>query len=156
MFVYSQENLYKIKDPDDVRIIKTLGTTLGGLALFAVLKSGETVQLTSPKRVMAFPDCPFEYLARQVENNFWDDFSFVGNYYAINKSKLKKLGFIDNGEKRIVVYGFYKDGSKVALFNPTKKSFKKKFKAQLETALGLECEDVSKQNIFGLDNEFKI
>ena len=144
MFVYIEENLQKIKNPDDVNIIKPVSPDGKGTALWARLNNGEAVQLTELKGVMTFPFEPIYWLAREQFGKFYfENFATIGNQISINKNHLVKLGYVDIGDKRVDTYAYFNDGRIVLLYQPLRKYFFKKFKSEMEQTFGMQFEDIT-------------
>lgn len=142
-FAYIDESLQKIKNPDDVNIIRPASAGKG-TALVASINNGKVVQLTKPKGVMAFPFEPIYWLAREQLGRFYfQDFATVDNKISINKNHLTRLGYVDTNEKRVTTYAYFDDGKITSLYNPLRKYFFKEFKAELEQKFGMQFEDIT-------------
>ena len=144
-FNYIYENLEKIKNPNDVDIIKP-GPAGKGTALWARLNNGEAVQLTEPQGVMTFPFEPIYWLRTQLLGRFYfENFATVDNKLSINKTHLTRLGYIDTNEKRVKTYAYFDDWIIITLYDPLRKYFFKEFKAELEQKFGIPFEDITEE-----------
>lgn len=142
-FAYIDENLQKIKNPDDVNIIRPASVGRG-TALVASINNGEVVQLTKPKGVMTFPFEPIYWLAREQFGKFYfENFATIDNKISINKNHLTRLGYVDTNEKRVITYAYFDDRTIISLHKPLRKYFFKEFKAELEQKFGIQFEDIT-------------
>lgn len=147
MFDYIEENLEKIKNPDDVNIIKPAPAGRG-TALFARLNNGEAIQLTKPKGVMTFPFEPIYWLAREQLGKFYfENFATVDNQISINKKHLIRLGYVYVYKKRVRTYAYFDDGKIISLYNPITRYFFKEFKPKMEQKFGMQFEDITEEVI---------
>lgn len=153
MFDYYEENLAKIKNPNDIDIIKPVQTQRGGTALFARINNGEAIQLTAPKGKLTFPFEPIYWLRQQMGRFYWENFANIQNVIAINKTHLARLCYVDTNEKRVKVYAYFDDGNIIELFNPDKKFFFKKFKSEVERACEMKFEDITQEVIKNTKND---
>jgi len=145
MFDYIEENLEKIKNPNDVDIIKrSWPQDNKGYSLYARINNGDAIQLTEPKGVMTFPFEPIYWLARDVFGKFYfKDFAILGNLVAINKKHLTRLGYVDTNEKRLTTYAYFDDGRIIKLYQPYRKYFFKEVKPKMEQKFDMRFEDVT-------------
>ncbi|MFQ6723978.1 MAG: hypothetical protein ACLRFE_01405 [Clostridia bacterium] len=152
MFDYIEENLEKIKNPNDVNIIKPAKLDRG-YELWARINNGEKIQLTEPKSKMTFPFEPIYWLAREQFGKFYfKDFGMIDNYVAINKNHLKELQYLDSQKldpkgKRVGLYVCFDDGLTIFLAEPTKKYFLNKLKPEMEQKFGMQFKDVTQEAI---------
>lgn len=146
MFDYIEENLEKIKNPNDVNIIKPASQDRKGTALWARLNNGDAIQLTEPKGVMTFPFEPIYWLAREEFGRFYfQNFGTIDNQISINKTHLVRLGYVDTKTKRISTCAYFDDGRIVSLYQPLRKYFFKKFKPEIEQKFGMQFEDITEE-----------
>ena len=147
MFDYIEENLEKIKNPNDVDIIKrSWPESDKGYSIYARINNGEAVQLTKPMGRMTFPFEPIYWLAREVFGKFYfKNFAILDNLIAINKNHLTKLGYVDTNEKRVEIYVYFDDGNVISLAHPTRKHFFKTWKAEIEQKCGMQFEDITEE-----------
>lgn len=152
MFDYIEENLEKIKNPNDVDIIKRSWPEGDkGYSLYARINNDELVQLTKPMGRMTFPFEPIYWLAREVFGKFYfNDFAILDNVIAINKNHLVKLGYVDENliqhkNKRVGLYAYFDDGNIISFAHPTSKYFFKTWKAEIEQKCGMQFEDITEE-----------
>ena len=146
MFDYIEENLEKIKNPNDVNFIKPASPEGKGTALWARLNNGEAVRLTETKGVMTFPWEPIYWLARErLGQIYFKTFGSIDNQLAINKKHLIRFGYVDLNKKRISTYAYFDDGRMVLLYEPLRKYFFKKFKPEMEQEFGIQFEDITEE-----------
>lgn len=152
MFDYIEENLEKIKNPNDVNIIKPRKVDKG-YELWARINNGEAVKLTKSMSKITFPFEPIYWLAREVFGKFYfKDFGVVDNFVAINKNHLKELQYLDLQKldtkgKRVGLYGRFDDGLIMFLAEPTRKYFFNKWKPEMEQKFGMQFKDVTQEAI---------
>ena len=152
MFDYIEENLEKIKNPNDVDIIKPIKADKG-YELWARINNGEAVKLTKSMSKMTFPFEPIYWLAREVFGKFYfEDFGIVDNFVAINKNHLTELKYLDSQKldpkgKRVGLYVCFDDGNMVFLAEPTRKYFLNKLKTEMEEKFGMQFKDVTQEAI---------
>lgn len=145
MFNYIDENIEKIKNPDDVNIIKPAPADRG-TALWARLNNGDAIQLTEPKGVMTFPFEPIFWIGTNLLGKFYfTNFATIDNRVSINKKHLTRLGYIDTNEKRISTYAYFDDGRIIRLYKPLRKYFFKKLKPEMEQKFGMQFEDITEE-----------
>ena len=146
MFNYIEENLEKIKNPDDVDIIKPAKIDKDGWSLWARINNGEAVRLTEPLGKLNFPFEPIRHLAMaQFGRFYFKDFCTIDNYTAVNKNHLTRLGYVDTNEKRVSTYAYFDDGQIVILCQPLRRYFFKKFKPEMEQKFGMLFEDITEE-----------
>ena len=153
MFNYYEENLAKIKNPNDVDIIKPAQVQGGGMALFARINNGESIQLTSPKGRLTFPFEPIYWLGKEMGRFYWESFVKVYNLVAINKTHLTRLCYVNTNGIRVDAYAYFDDGKIIKFCKPTKKFFFKKLKSEIEQACEMEFEDITQEVIKNTKND---
>lgn len=146
-FTYIDENLEKIKNPNDVDIIKVASKDEKGYSIFARINSGEAVRLTKPMGRMSIPYQSMLYLSHELGRFYWEDFAVFDNF-AINKNHLEKLTYvdvklIDSKHNRVNLCAHFDDGNIIYVANPLRKYFFKTWKAQIEERCGMEFEDIT-------------
>ena len=153
MFDYIEENLEKIKNPDDVNIIKPKKLENRSFVILAKINNGETVQLTKPMGKLTFPFEPIYWLAREQFGKFYfKNFGIVENFVAINKNYLQELKYLDSQKldpkgKRVGLYVCFDDGNMVFLAEPKRKYFFNKLKPELEQMFGMQFKDITQEVI---------
>ena len=158
MFTYIDENLEKIKNPNDVNIIKPKKLENGSFAIVAKINNGNSVQITRPLGKFHFPEDPIYCLSMEYGRFYFKDFVIVDNFVAINRNHLTELKYLDLQKldpkaKRIGVYVGFDDNSTIFLAEPTIKYFFKKFKPKMEEKFGMQFEDVTQVAIVIIDLE---
>ena len=73
MFDYIEENLEKIKNPNDVNVIATHWDE-DGYYLRVRLNNGEALQLTEPMGRISYPYEPINYIYNEMGRFYWEDF----------------------------------------------------------------------------------
>lgn len=149
-FEYIDENLEKIKNPDDVDIIKVASKDEKGYSLFARINSGDAVRLTKPIGRMSIPYQPMLYLSHELGRFYWEDFAVLEDRVAINKNHLKKLAYVDTTliypkYKRVDLYAYFDDGKIIYITNPLRKFFFKTWKKEIEAKCGMPFEDITEE-----------
>jgi hypothetical protein len=152
MFAHIEENLEKIKNPDDVNIIKPKKLENGGFVIVAGINNGEAVQLTKPTGKLHFPEDPIYCLSMEYGRFYFKGFGIIQNFVAINKNHLTELKYLDSQKldpkgQRVGVYVCFDDGNMVFLAEPKRKYFFNKFKPELEQMFGVQCKDVTQEAI---------
>lgn len=148
-FWYIDENLEKIKNPNDVDIIKVVSKDEKGYSLFARLNGGDAIRLTKPMGKMSIPYQSMLYLSHELGRFYWTDFAVFDNF-AINKNHLVKLGYIDvklidPKYKRVNLCAYFDDGNVIIVAQPLRKYFFKTWKEQIEQKCGMQFEDITEQ-----------
>ena len=149
MFDYIDENLEKIKNPNDVDIIKTADKDKGR-SLYARINHGEAIPLTKPMSSMSYPWEPIYHLSKELGRFYWQDFSIIADDVAINKTHLVQLAYVDekalnDKSKRVQIYADFDDGNLIYVARPLRKHFYKKWKAEIESKCGMEFVDITLQ-----------
>ena len=150
MFDYIEENLQKIKNPNDVNIIATRSTDKG-FCLVAQLNKGKNIQITQLDKNPTSE--PFYLLVSKVAGRgYFNCFSAIGEHIAINKNHLADLLYIDcerfnNKKKRVSMYAGFDDGNFMFLAEPEKEYFFKELKADLEQGFGIKFKDLTEKAI---------
>ena len=144
-FCYIEENLEKIKNPNNVDIIKVASKDEKGYSIFARINGGEAVRLTKPMSRISIPYQSMLYLSHELGRFYWDNFAVFDNT-AINKTHLTNLAYVDTASldpkyKRVDLYAEFDDGNLIFLANPLRKYFFKKWKAEIEAKCGMQFED---------------
>jgi len=148
-FEYIDENLEKIKNPNDVDFIKVTSKDEKGYSIFARINGGDAVRLTKPKGWMSIPYQSMLYLSHELGRFYWQDFA-VFDKMAINRNHLIKLAYvdvklIDPKYKRVNLYAYFDDGNIINVANPLRKYFFKTWKAEIEQKCGMQFEDITKE-----------
>ena len=148
-FWYIDENLEKIKNPNDVDIIKVASKDEKGYSIFARINGGEAVRLTEPMGRMSIPYQSMLYLSHELGRFYWEDFAVFDNF-AINKNHLVKLGYVDGKlidpkYKRVDLYAYFIDGQVIYLANPLRKYFFKTWKSEIEQKCEMQFEDITEE-----------
>ena len=86
-FEYIEENLEKIKNPNDVDIIKIASKDEKGYSIFARINGGEAVRLTKPMSRMSIPYQSMLYLSHELGRFYWEDFAVFDKDFAELKTK---------------------------------------------------------------------
>ena len=142
MFEYINENVEKIRDPENVMMIKTIKGKVNHY-LGAYLKDGELIRLTKSKNFMAYPFEPIYWFSREVTGGFyWDDFSKIMDNVAINKKYLQSFAFCDSfdSKKRYDLFATFVNGIIVRIASPEKKYFENKLLSELKLKFDVEIE----------------
>jgi hypothetical protein len=141
MFTYIEENLEKIKNPENVMMIKTMKGKLASY-LGAYLKDGESLKITKPKNFMSYPFEPFAYLNWELGRYYWKDFSILWGEIAINKQYLEKFTYCESFEdkKRVDFYVHFDNGEFYMLAQPQRKYFIKEVLPELQEKFDVEIE----------------
>jgi len=152
MFDYIEENLEKIKNPNDVNIIKPKKLEDGSFVILAKVNNGETVQLTKPLGRFHFPENPIYCLSMEYGRFYFKNFGIVQNFVAINRNHLKELKYLDSQKldskgKRVGVYVCFDDGTMIFLAEPKRNYFFNKLKPELEQIFSIQCKDVTQEAI---------
>ena len=143
MLKYIYENVEKIKNPNDVNIIKPIRKG-GTISLWAMLNNGEDVQLTDYQSIITFPSSPIlEYGIRELGKSYFKDFETIDNNVSINKNHLTRLGYAYVNEKRIKTYVNFDDGRMVCIYKSTKKDFFKEIIPKMEQRFEMVFEDIT-------------
>ena len=147
-FYYIEENLEKIKNPNDVNVILS-STIKNRRRLCASLNNvgGGLVDLFEPIR-FAYPAQPIYQLTHEVGRQYWKGFGMIGEHIAINKNHLTGLQYVDlyeiNGkEKRVEMYANFDDGKRVYLAAPRRKFFYAEYREQIEDEFNMQFEDLT-------------
>ena len=148
-FSYIEENLEKIKNPNDVDIIKPAYRDKG-VSLYARINNGEAVRLTEPVGKMHFPFEPIYWLCKEMGRFYWDDFGCISNQIAINKKHLTRLVYIDLKQlniksNRVQLCAYFDDKKIVILMEPLKKYFFKTLKLEIEKEMEMQFEDITEE-----------
>lgn len=148
-FWYIDENVEKIKNPNDVDIIKVASKDEKGYSIFARINGGDAIRLTKPMGRLSIPFQPMLYLSHELGRFYWNDFA-VFDKMAINKNHLEKLGYVDvklmdPKYKRVDLYAYFDDGNIIYLANPLRKYFFKTWKAEIEQKCGMQFEDITEE-----------
>ena len=151
--VLFEDGLEKIKNPNDVNIIKPAPTQTGLIALFARINNGEAIQLSLPQGESTFSVEPIYYLSKAMSSLYWSDFAIIRSEMAINKTHLTRLCYVDMNKKRVMTYACFDDGKIIKLYNPTRKYFFKKFKVEIEQECEMEFEDITNEVIANAKND---
>ena len=143
MFDYIEENLQKIKNPDDVNVIK-IRRTEEGFYLIAQLNNGRVIQITQPDKNPTSE--PFYLLARKIGREYFNNFASVSEYVAVNRNHLTKLGYVDETLvdkrlKRVQLHAYFDDGRQIYLGNPLRQNFFEGIKLEIEAKCGIKFED---------------
>ena len=149
MFDYIEENLEKIKNPNNVNVIATHRDE-NGCCLRARLNNGESLQLTKSMGRMRYPYEPINYIYNELGRFYWEDFGGVFGNIAINKKHLTRLCYIDLTQinpksKWVRLYAYFDDGRKSQLMDSLKKYFFKKLKAEIEQEMEMQFEDITEE-----------
>ncbi|MBQ3502837.1 MAG: hypothetical protein IJA72_04165 [Clostridia bacterium] len=149
-FEYIDENLEKIKNPNDVDIIKVAPHENKGYSLFARLNGGDAIRLTKPMGRMSIPYQPMLYLSHELGRFYWEDFAVLDDKAAINKNHLVRLMYVDMQliepkYKRVDLYAKFDDDNLIYIANPMRKFFFKKWKAEIEQKCGMQFEDITEE-----------
>lgn len=148
---YKNENVWKIKKPEDVNIIRTVKDS-SGYYLSATLHNGDEIQLTEPSNILNYPAEPIFRLAKsQLGYSYFKDFGSIDNKISINKNYLTRLGYVDSNENKITTYAFFDDGKIVRLYHPSRKMFLSFIMPQMEIEFGINFEKISESEIIGED-----
>ena len=142
MFLYIEENLEKIRNPEEVMMIRTMkGKVVSCLG--AYLKNGEIIKLTKPKNFMTYPFAPFAYLNSKLERFYWNDFEILLGDFAINKKHLDKFVYCNSLEsaKRFDLFVYFNNGTYQMLAQPEKKYFFRKVVPEIEEKFGVEVKE---------------
>ncbi|MBQ7880533.1 MAG: hypothetical protein IJ358_01655 [Clostridia bacterium] len=150
-FWYIDENLEKIKNPNNVDIIKVSSKDEKGYSIFARINGGEAVRLTKPMGRISIPYQSMLYLSHELGRFYWEDFAVFDNF-AINKNHLERLTYVDTQlidpkYKRVDLYAKFDDGNVIYVANPLRKYFFKKWKAEIEEQCGMQFEDITEEVI---------
>ncbi len=146
-FEYIDKNLEKIKNPNDVDIIKVASKDEKGYSLFARLNGGDAIRLTKPMSIMSIPYQAMLYLSHELGRFYWADFA-VFDKMAINKNHLEKLSYVDMKlvypkYRRVDLYAYFDDGNIIYLANPLRNHFFKTWKEEIEAKCGMQFEDIT-------------
>jgi len=142
MFEYINDNLEKIKNPNDVMMIKTIRGDVKNY-LGAYLKSGELIRLTKSKGFMAYPFDPFYWLSSQVVGKWYlQNFEEISDHVAINKNYLEGFVYSDSLErkKRYDLFVNLSGGISVRIAQPDKKYFDKTLLPEMKQKFGDKIE----------------
>ena len=147
MFDYIEENLERIKNPDDVNVIATHQDE-NGCCLRVRLNNGESLQLTKSMGRMRYPYEPINYIYNEMGRFYWEDFAIISDKFAINKTHLNKLAYVDEEQinkksKWVSIYAYFDDGRKSQLMDSLKKYFFKKLKTEIEQEMEMRFEDIT-------------
>lgn len=151
-FEYIDETLEKIKNPNDVDIIKVASKDEKGYSLFARINGGDAVRLTKPMGRLSIPFQPMLYLSHELGRFYFTDFAVLDDKAAINKNHLTRLAYvdttlIDRKYKRVDLYAYFDDGNIIYIANPLRKYFFKKWKAEIEQKCGMQFEDITEEAV---------
>ena len=145
MLKYIYENVEKIKNPNDVNIIKPIRNG-GTISLWVMLNNGEAVQLTDYQRILTFPSSPIlEYGLRELGRQYFKNFATIDNFVSINKNHLIRLGYVNTNENKIKTYACFDDGQIIGLYRPSIKKFLKNIKPKMEQEFGIQFEDMTEE-----------
>ncbi len=149
-FEYIDENLEKIKNPNDVDIIKVAPHESKGYSIFARINGGDAVRLTKPMGRMSIPYQPMLYLSHELGRFYWKDFAVLEDKMAINKNHLIKIAYVDTKlidpkYKRVDLYACFDDGNIIYIANPLRKFFFKTWKKEIEEKCGMQFEDITEE-----------
>ena len=141
MFKYIEGSLEKIKNPENVIMIRTCRKK-GGHFLCAYLKSGEEVELTKTKTYMTYPFAPFKYLSGNLDKNFWQDMVVLFDDIAINNQYLKKFIYCNSLDdaKRYDLFVYFTNNTHYMLAQPQKKYFFDKMYPEMLSKFDVEIE----------------
>ncbi len=148
-FVYLDQNMEKIKNPNDVYAIST-ARNKSGIFVSANMQDGKNLQLTKPMSQISYPQEPIVPIYFLLGRDYWTDFGAIVNSVAINKKHLTGLAYIDLSindpkSRRVEVTAYFDDGRKLVLMRPLKKLFFKKFKFEMEQTFGIQFEDITEE-----------
>lgn len=142
MFDYIEENLQKIKNPNDVNVIYITKDKLKMYPV-AILKGDENIRLAKPKMWLA-PFSPMGYLHNTLGCFYWKDFAMIGESMEINRRNLVKMAYIE-GDNAVDIYAWFDKGGSLCLASPSKKYFFSKLKAQIENELSIKIKDITEE-----------
>lgn len=145
MFDYIEENLEKIKNPDDVNIIKTRKVDKG-FYLIAQLNKGAVIPITQHDKNPTSE--PFYLLASKVGRKYFNNFAAISEHVAVNRNHLTKLGYVDESLidkrlERVQLYAYFDDGRQIYLANPLRQYFFEETKSEIEAKCGIKFENIT-------------
>ena len=143
MLNFINENLAKIKNPDDVNCMFT-SKNENGLFLVAFLADGSLIPLTEPEHAKRYPNDPISWLVQTFGYAYLENFSLFNDHctkeYCINKKNIMNFTYnINEDKKHIDVKANFKNGSSKILFSVSKGYFKNQNRRIYEK-LEDECE----------------
>ena len=142
MFEYINENVEKVRDPENVMMIKTIKGNVSSY-LGAYLKDGELIRLTKSKNFMTYPFEPIHWFSREVAGSFYfDGFSTIMDHVSINKQYLESFVYCDSfdSKKRYDLFVTFTNGIIVRIACTEKKYFENKLKSELKLKFNVKIE----------------